>query len=80
MSLINLLKSILNKLKRPSRIDRWDKDDSGKGIRYIPFFSKRGIGILILTYFGIMYIVQWMVFLVNELMYNYSRLGYIPIN
>jgi len=71
---------IKKRFKRPSRTVRWDKTDRGEGFKYIPFFSKRGIGILILTYFGIMYIVQWMVFLVNELLYNYSRLGYIPIN
>jgi len=76
-----IFNKFLNKLKRPSRTEKWDKRDKGFfGAAYIPFFSKRGIPILILTYLGIIHLIQIVSWLVGELIYNTSKLGYIPAN
>ena len=56
----------------------WDKDEKGEGMRYIPLYSGRGIALMTLAFFGIMYIIDLMVRGVFELMYNINKLGYYP--
>ena len=56
----------------------WDRDERGEGMRYIPLYSSRGVPLLTLAFFGVMYIIQLMTRGVFELIYNIEKLGYYP--
>lgn len=60
--------------RKEKRTDRWDKQE--RNWTNFSLGSKRGLALLVLAYFGVMYLIHMSTIAVQELMY-YQQ-GYYP--